>query len=179
MGSPALQGNYLVVEQGWLFTRTLYIPLPALHAQDANGIYLHLTKEELQDEQWKIPPGGGSALEATPSASAPPTADQGQEHPPPGGRPLPGPLSVIPSGTDRGGFQGGPASSHLLAWPSRGSGLPRGSGGAPLVSDPRLSDPGTAMWPREERRGAAYEQADRLSGRPGGSIGAAAASGRN
>jgi hypothetical protein len=47
----------------------LYLPLSALHAQDANGIYLNLSKEELQDEQWKIPPGGGTVQE-TPSPTA-------------------------------------------------------------------------------------------------------------
>ena len=98
VGSPALQGNYLVVEQGWLFTRALYLPLAAIHAQDANGISLHLTKEELQDEQWKIPPGGGTALEATPSTSVPPTAVPGQEHDLLEGGLLPGPLSVDPLG---------------------------------------------------------------------------------
>jgi hypothetical protein len=57
---PTTQGNYLVMKKGWLFTYELYIPLSAIHAQDANGIYLNLSKDELQDEQWKVPPGGGT-----------------------------------------------------------------------------------------------------------------------
>jgi hypothetical protein len=69
VGAPPVQGNCLVVKQGWLFTHELYLPLSALHAQDANGIYLNLSKEELQDEQWKIPPGGGTVQE-TPSPTA-------------------------------------------------------------------------------------------------------------
>ena len=48
------------MKKGWLFTYELYIPLATIHAQDANGIYLNLTKDELQDEQWKVPPGGGT-----------------------------------------------------------------------------------------------------------------------
>lgn len=55
---PPTPGNSLVMEKGWVFTHMLYIPLSAIHAHDVNGIYLNLTKEELQDEQWKIPPGG-------------------------------------------------------------------------------------------------------------------------
>ena len=64
---PTMQGNYLVVEKGWLFTHELYIPLTSIRTQDANGIYLTLTKEELKHDQWKVPPGGGSAVEAAPS----------------------------------------------------------------------------------------------------------------
>jgi hypothetical protein len=98
VGAPPLQGNYLVVEQGWLFTHTLYIPHAAIHAQDANGIYLNLTKEELQDEQWKVPPGGGTALEAAPPTSVPQAAASGQEADPLEGGILPGPLPADPLG---------------------------------------------------------------------------------
>ena len=77
VGVPETQGNYLVVEKGWLFTHNLYIPLTAIHAQDANGIYLNLTKAELRDEQWKVPPGGGTAVEATPPTHVPPTVVPG------------------------------------------------------------------------------------------------------
>lgn len=98
VGSPPLQGNYLIVQQGWFFTHALYLPLAAIHAQDANGIYLNLTKEELQDEQWKIPPGGGAALEATPSNRVPQAPVPGQEGGLVEGGLLPGPLPVDPLG---------------------------------------------------------------------------------
>lgn len=98
VGVPPMQGNYLVVEKGWLFTHTLYIPHAAIHAQDANGIYLNLTKEELQDERWKIPPGGGSAVEVVPPATNPPSAAPGQEIGPLDGRTVPGPLPADPLG---------------------------------------------------------------------------------
>ena len=58
---PPAKGNAPVIEKGWVFTHALYISLSAIHAQDANGISLHLTKEELQDEQWQVPPGGRPA----------------------------------------------------------------------------------------------------------------------
>lgn len=60
VGVSETQGNSLVVQKGWLFTYEIYIPLTAIHAQDANGIYLNLMKEELKDDHWKVPPGGGS-----------------------------------------------------------------------------------------------------------------------
>jgi len=97
VGNPETQGNYLVVQKGWLFTYQLYIPLTEIHAQDANGIYLNLTKEQLQDDQWKIPPGGGAAVEAAPPSMIPPTAPPGQEEPDPlTNGILPGPVPVDP-----------------------------------------------------------------------------------
>lgn len=97
VGAMEVQGNYLVVQKGWLFTYELYIPLSAIHAQDGNGIYLNLTKEELQDDQWKIPPGGGVAVEAVPPSNIPPTALPGQEMPDPlTNGILPGPILSIP-----------------------------------------------------------------------------------
>jgi hypothetical protein len=98
VGVPPMQGTCLIVEQGRLFTHTLYIPHAAIHAQDANGIYLNLTKEELQDEQWKTPPGGGSAAEAAPPAPMPPAAASGQEISPADRGIVPGPLPADPLG---------------------------------------------------------------------------------
>ncbi|HEY7122803.1 MAG TPA: DUF2171 domain-containing protein [Ktedonobacterales bacterium] len=75
---PTMQGNHLVVEKGWLFTHEIYIPLTSIRAQDANGIYLNLTKEELKDDQWKVPPGGGSEVEtASPIPPPVPAPDPG------------------------------------------------------------------------------------------------------
>lgn len=76
VGVPPMQGNYLVVEQGWLLTQALYIPHGAIYSQDANGVYLNLTKDE---ERWKIPPEGDTAVEATSPTDVPPIPVPGQE----------------------------------------------------------------------------------------------------
>ncbi|HLV98217.1 MAG TPA: hypothetical protein VKT82_06015 [Ktedonobacterales bacterium] len=96
VAEPETRGNYLVVQKGWLFTSKLYIPLSEIHAQDANGIYLNLTKEQLKDDQWKVPPGGGAAVEAAPPSMLPPTTVPGQEPDPLANGILPGPLPADP-----------------------------------------------------------------------------------
>ena len=96
VGAPPTQGNFLVVQKGWLFTYELYIPLTEIHTYDANGIFLNLTKEQLQDDRWKIPPGGGSAVEVVPPSSIPPTELPGQALDPLDNGILPGPIPVDP-----------------------------------------------------------------------------------
>ncbi len=96
VGQPETLGNYLVVQKGWLFPDELYIPLNLIHAQDANGIYLNLSKEELQDDQWKVPPGGGAAVEAAPPSMLPPSVIPGQEPDALANGILPGPVPVDP-----------------------------------------------------------------------------------
>jgi hypothetical protein len=100
VGASETLGNYLVVQKGWLFTSELYIPLAAIHARDANGIYLNLTKDELNDDQWKVPPGGGSAVEAAPPSAVPPTAAPGNSPNPLDNGILPGPVPVDPLGSE-------------------------------------------------------------------------------
>jgi len=95
VGVPETQGNYLVVEKGWLFTYELYIPFTAIHAQDTNGIYLNLTRDELQDDQWKVPPGGGTAIESTLPPPVPADPPDQESNFLKGGI-LPGPVHVDP-----------------------------------------------------------------------------------
>jgi hypothetical protein len=98
IGPAETRGNYLVVQKGWLFTYELYIPVSEIHAQDANGIYLNLTKEQLQEDQWKVPPGGGAAVEAAPPSMIPPTVIPGDQPDPLTNGILPGPVPVDPIG---------------------------------------------------------------------------------
>jgi len=55
---PSLQGGALVIVQGWLFTQAHYLPLQFVRGQDANGVYLTLSKAQVQEERWKTPPTG-------------------------------------------------------------------------------------------------------------------------
>jgi hypothetical protein len=92
---PPMQGNYLIVEQRRLLAHTLYIPHAAIYAQDANGIYLNLTKDV---EQWRIPPGDATAVEATSPTDVLPDPVPGQEGRLWDGGLLPGPLPADPLG---------------------------------------------------------------------------------
>ena len=67
---PAVQGGALVLVQGWLFTQARYLPLQHVRGQDANGVYLTLSKAEVQQERWKTPP-----TEETPSQDFSPPMD--------------------------------------------------------------------------------------------------------
>lgn len=55
---PPLQGGALVIVRGWLFTQVYYLPLQFVRGQDAKGVYLTLSKVQVQEEQWKTPPTG-------------------------------------------------------------------------------------------------------------------------
>jgi hypothetical protein len=57
------QGGFLLVEKGWLFAKDLYIPLAAVQGTDAMGdVHLSLRKDDLQDDRYDIPPGGGTTV---------------------------------------------------------------------------------------------------------------------
>src|SRR6185437_3507315 len=103
----AMRDGFFVVEKGWLFTHRLYLPATAILANDANGISLRLSKEELKQDQWKQPP---EAAASDISAQAPVSTDTPMPQsspvveeevvvlPPDGVRPLPG--EPVPSVTD-------------------------------------------------------------------------------
>jgi len=55
---PPVQEGALVIVQGWLFTQPRYLPLQFVRGQDAKGIYLTISKAQVQQEQWKTPPTG-------------------------------------------------------------------------------------------------------------------------
>jgi hypothetical protein len=57
------QGDYLLVEKGWLFPKDLYIPLAAVQGTDATGdVHLGLRKDDLRDDRYAIPPVGGPTV---------------------------------------------------------------------------------------------------------------------
>lgn len=90
VGKPAVLGNCLVIEKGLLFPSNLYMPFSAVHARDANGVYLNVTKEELKDDQWKNPPGGAEVQSTIPDQ--PPVAQADPIQGVLSGGILPGPL---------------------------------------------------------------------------------------
>ena len=55
----ALRDDYFVVLQGKLFTRELFLPRSAIQSIDLKGVTLTLSKEELDNEKWRHPPGDG------------------------------------------------------------------------------------------------------------------------
>ena len=55
------EGQYLVVEKGWLFTKDFYIPAGAISQVTEDGIQLNLTKDALDNEQYDSAPVGAVA----------------------------------------------------------------------------------------------------------------------
>ena len=51
-----LHTGYIVVEQGWLIHRDLYLPRDAIQLREEDWIKLRLSKEALKQDQWKSPP---------------------------------------------------------------------------------------------------------------------------
>jgi uncharacterized protein (TIGR02271 family) len=51
-----MQGGYLDVKKGLIFTRDVYIPLSAIGQRTTDGIYLNLPKDELRNQNWDKPP---------------------------------------------------------------------------------------------------------------------------
>jgi uncharacterized protein (TIGR02271 family) len=51
------QGAYLTVQQGWLFPKDVYIPYSAMRRKTTDGIYLSMTKDRLETQNWENPPG--------------------------------------------------------------------------------------------------------------------------
>lgn len=50
------QAGCLVIQKGWLFPHELYVPFRFIASQDANGVYLNLSKNELKEDRWQVPP---------------------------------------------------------------------------------------------------------------------------
>jgi len=53
------QEGYIVVQKGWLFPKDLYIPVNAVARNDAEGVYLNLHKDDLNQHGYDEPPIGG------------------------------------------------------------------------------------------------------------------------
>lgn len=51
------QGGYMTLQKGWLFPKDVYVPYSALQRKTTDGIYLNMTKDELQNQNWENPPG--------------------------------------------------------------------------------------------------------------------------
>jgi uncharacterized protein (TIGR02271 family) len=68
------QGDYMLVEKGWLFRKDIYIPMSAITRIDETGVYLQLYKEDLQGDRYANPPiaamsSGATTLESGPIAT--------------------------------------------------------------------------------------------------------------
>lgn len=60
------QGGYLVVHKGRLVPKDVYVPLNAIGGADADGVYLHMYKDDLKNQNWDNPPAGAATLTGSP-----------------------------------------------------------------------------------------------------------------
>jgi len=51
-----LQSDYIVIEKGFIFTKDLFIPMTSIASQDADGLRLTITKDEVEHHDWSTPP---------------------------------------------------------------------------------------------------------------------------
>ncbi len=51
------QGGYMTLQKGWLFPKDVYVPVSAIQRKTTDGIYLSMTKDQLQSQNWENPPG--------------------------------------------------------------------------------------------------------------------------
>ncbi len=49
------QAGYLDVEKGWLFPKDIYVPLSAVARSDADGVYLTMYMDDIQNQDWSAP----------------------------------------------------------------------------------------------------------------------------
>lgn len=69
-----ITGNMLVIQKGLFFPKDLSIPLATVRQTSPDGIYLQLTKDQVQQEDWgDFGPGRQPASTDTPAASTPQT----------------------------------------------------------------------------------------------------------
>jgi uncharacterized protein (TIGR02271 family) len=52
----AAEGDYLVVEKGWLFPTDYYVPRTAINAYDGDKAYLAVTKDQALNQAWDVAP---------------------------------------------------------------------------------------------------------------------------
>lgn len=50
------QGDYLVVEKGWLFPKDYYVPRTAIATYDGDKAYLAVTKDQALNQTWDVVP---------------------------------------------------------------------------------------------------------------------------
>ncbi|HEV2403932.1 MAG TPA: PRC and DUF2382 domain-containing protein [Ktedonobacterales bacterium] len=58
-----MQGGYLDIKKGLIFTRDVYIPLSAIGQRTTDGIYLNMPKDELRNQNWDTPPSETQPLD--------------------------------------------------------------------------------------------------------------------
>ena len=52
----ALRDGYFIVKQGWLSSHELFLPATAIARRDTRGIGLNLSKGDLRQPRWRVPP---------------------------------------------------------------------------------------------------------------------------
>ncbi|HKS69682.1 MAG TPA: YsnF/AvaK domain-containing protein [Ktedonobacterales bacterium] len=66
LDQPPVRNGALVVQKGFFFPHDIYVPISAISRTMSNGIYLNLTKDELNGDQYKNLPAEGAATTAAP-----------------------------------------------------------------------------------------------------------------
>lgn len=61
LDQPPVRDGALVVQKGFFFPHDIYVPLSAIARTASNGIYLNLTKDQLNGDEYKHPPTGVSS----------------------------------------------------------------------------------------------------------------------
>ena len=51
-----IQNDYFVIEKGFIFTTDLYIPNSAVASHADDGYHLSMTKGEIENGDWSVPP---------------------------------------------------------------------------------------------------------------------------
>src|SRR5215471_8023937 len=50
------QSGQLILHKGWLFPRDVYVPTSAIQGMTTDGIYLSVTKDQVQSQHWESAP---------------------------------------------------------------------------------------------------------------------------
>ncbi|HEY7123530.1 MAG TPA: hypothetical protein VH540_06225 [Ktedonobacterales bacterium] len=72
----ALSKGYFIVEQGWLVSHELFLPATSISRRDTRGVSLNLSKQELRQQRWRVPPD--EWLVGEPMHSPAPTSAEGE-----------------------------------------------------------------------------------------------------
>jgi uncharacterized protein (TIGR02271 family) len=62
--------NYLLIRKGWLFTHDIFIPLSSLARTEQDGVYLNVTKDQVEGLGWDQQPAQEATRAATSSDNA-------------------------------------------------------------------------------------------------------------
>jgi uncharacterized protein (TIGR02271 family) len=65
-----VQGGYLVVQQGWLFPKDVDVPRSMIQRNNADGVSLSLSKDDLATQDWEHPPVGSATTRGTTDMNA-------------------------------------------------------------------------------------------------------------